>query len=152
MEREVTITEAITPAEEIRVLKSATCLSLSGKSTLGFDWGCDKNSQIHLRLTSNSGAGLFNKDWMPLGSLFRPEGEPIAAADFKALFHFKSANTQGFVRAILQSEKLVSAEGYTAFLAKAGTWLDGAAVQEASHVVSTKKLTLSLKSKARKAT
>jgi hypothetical protein len=140
------VTEAI--ADPIRVLRKASCKSLSGKSTIGYEICCDQNSQINIRLASNSGGGLFNKGCLPVSRFFTLEGEPIGAANFKALFAYKSANTAGFVRAILQSENLVTAEGYKAFLAKAKTWVDGTAVED---VGPTKKPTLSLKAKSKKA-
>ena len=148
MENENIITEESAPAEDIRVLRSTTCLSLSGKNTLGLQWGCDQHSQVHLRLSSSSGGGLFNKDWLPLSSFFSPDGEPIVGAEYKALFLFKSANTPGFYKAALQSENLISAEGYRAFLAKAQAWMDGTAPEDQDTI---QKATLSLKPKSKKA-
>ena len=156
MENGNIITDESAPADDIRVLRSTTCLSLSGKNTLGLDWGCDQHSQVLLRLASSSGGGLFNRDWLPLSSFSSPEGEPIVGADYKALFVFKSANTPGFYKAALQSENLISAEGYRAFLAKAQAWMDGTAPEEQDTIqkataLPKRKATLSLKPKSKKA-
>ncbi len=148
MENDIIITEESATADDIRVLRSTTCLSLSGKNKLGLDWGCDQHSQVHLRLASSSGGGLFNKDWLPLSSFFSPDGEPIVGAEYKALFLFKSANTPGFYKAALQSESLVSAEGYRAFLAKVQAWMDGTAPEEQKATLSlTPKVSPKAKSK-----
>ena len=150
MENEIIITEESAPVDDIRVLRSTTCLSLSGKNTLGLDWGCDQHSQLFLRLTTSTGTGLFNKGWLALSSFFTPAGEPVVGDDYKALFKFRSANDPSFFKAALQSESLVSAEGYRAFLATAQAWMDGTAPEEQKAKVSTKS-TLSLTPKSKKA-
>ena len=50
---------------EMRILKSATCKSTSGKSTLTYQVGCLPDSTVHLRISKNSAAGFFNDEWMP---------------------------------------------------------------------------------------
>ena len=40
---------------DIKVLKTATCPTLSGKSTLTYQIGLTPESVVHLRITKNSG-------------------------------------------------------------------------------------------------
>ena len=139
METEINVSQETAAPEDIRVVHSTTCQSLSGKSTLGLDWGCDQESQIHLRLCSNSGRGLFNRGWLALSSFFTPAGEPITGSDYKAIFVYRSANDPSFFKAGLQSQNLLSAQGYTEFLAKAQGWMAGAVPQEGSATLATRK-------------
>jgi hypothetical protein len=50
---------------DMRVLKTATCKTLSGKSTLTYQIGCTPESIIHLRISKNSGGGFFSDEWIP---------------------------------------------------------------------------------------
>jgi hypothetical protein len=47
----------------MKVLKTATCKTLSGKSTLTYQIGCNSEEEIHLRITKNSGGGFFTDEW-----------------------------------------------------------------------------------------
>jgi len=42
---------------EMKVLKTATCKTLSGKSTLTYQIGLSPQSVVHLRIDKNSGGG-----------------------------------------------------------------------------------------------
>ena len=42
----------------MRVLKTATCKTLSGKSTLTYQIGISPDAVVHLRISKNSGGGL----------------------------------------------------------------------------------------------
>ncbi|WP_417660020.1 hypothetical protein [Pseudidiomarina sp.] len=48
----------------IRVLKEGSCPSLTGRSTLGYELGLDDQSDLYLRLVSNTGSGFFSKEWV----------------------------------------------------------------------------------------
>jgi len=50
--------------EDLRVLKQATCPSLSGASTLTYEIGTDAEGGLFFRITGNSGGGLFGKEWV----------------------------------------------------------------------------------------
>ena len=52
--------------EEIRTIKTASCPSLSGKSELTYEIGVKVDKSIHIRLTENSGAGMYSKAWISL--------------------------------------------------------------------------------------
>ena len=49
---------------EMRVLKTATCKTLSGKSTLTYQIGVTPDKQIHLHIAKNSGGGFFSDEWI----------------------------------------------------------------------------------------
>jgi hypothetical protein len=94
---------------EIRILKIGTCPSISGRSTLTYHIGC-KGDTIHLRIYENTGKGVFNKDWVSLAEfepLLTSAEKPITAGLFRALFQGKSANTTGFMMAVLIAEGLL---------------------------------------------
>lgn len=104
------------PAENteptVRILKTATCPSLSGKSKLTYQVGHDDKAGIQFRVTENSAAGAFNQDWFPLKAIEAAldktaKGEPVTAANFMSLFRGMSTNTQFFVFAVLKHEGLV---------------------------------------------
>jgi hypothetical protein len=99
----------------IRVLKAAACPSLSGKSRLTYEIGCSADNALQLRLTKNSGSGMFSKAWLPMEQLHallqKNGGKPISFATLLPLFKGGSINTAGFVLAVLKHEGLVQAGG-----------------------------------------
>lgn len=103
----------------VRVLKSAQCESLSGRSTLGYEVGATVDGEIHLRVRSNSGHGCFGRDWVALRELQRELAKvsgPITSGSLNKVFAGKSQNTSGFVLAALLGEGLLeplaNARGY----------------------------------------
>lgn len=98
----------------IRILKSATCPSLSGKSKLAYQIGCTDESEIQIRLVGNSNAGAFNQHWVDLQAIQAafdkvPRGEPVTADASIPLFRDMSLNTPFFVWAVLKHEGIVHA-------------------------------------------
>jgi len=98
-------------APEVRVLMTATCASLTGKSKLTYDIGCAPDAAICLRITANSGNGAFNQEWVTLGRIKEvltgaPAGE-ITSFTLRPAFVGKSANNASFMLAVLQSEGLL---------------------------------------------
>lgn len=102
---------------EIRILKAASCPSLSGKSTLSYQIGYGTNGVntsttepvIQLRVFANSGGGFFNKDWIALNTIQQlfekcPSNKPITSFVFYPLFHGRSLNTPAFLLAVLKQE------------------------------------------------
>lgn len=52
------------------LLKQAVCESLSGRSTLTYQFGLDeKNQQLYIHILENSGGGYFSGDWLALDKL-----------------------------------------------------------------------------------
>jgi hypothetical protein len=102
---------------EIRILKAASCPSLSGKSTLSYQIGYGVNGAnasttepvIQLRVYANSGGGFFNKDWIALSTIQQlfekcPSNKPITSFVLYPLFQGRSLNTPAFLLAVLKQE------------------------------------------------
>ena len=53
----------------VRLLKVATCASLTGKSKLIYHVGCTSESDILFQVVSNSGAGFFSEEWISLKAI-----------------------------------------------------------------------------------
>jgi hypothetical protein len=98
-------------SNEIRVLKTGTCPSLSGKSKLGYEIGCGATSDLHVRVSKNTGTGFFSKDWVAwddLGAVLgKGNGKLITSNSLGPLFKGRSINTAGFLLAVLKHEGLV---------------------------------------------
>ena len=92
--------------EEIRILKVASCLSLSSRSTLTYHIGCN-GKEIYIRLQGNSSGGMFSKEWIGLDRFELSKEQPITARSIHEYFHHKSINTSGFLMAVLKSESLI---------------------------------------------
>jgi hypothetical protein len=96
----------------MRVLKTATCKTLSGKSTLTYQIGCSPDSNIHLRITKNDGGGFFSDEWVPYDDIQavlkeRSKDSPIMSHFISPLLQGKSSNTSGFIMAALSHLKLL---------------------------------------------
>lgn len=102
------------PESEIRVLKSATCPSLSGKSKLTYLVGCTAKSEILFRVHSNNGGGFFSNEWVSMNAIQQvldksPNNKAITSYVLHKLFQGKSLNTPAFLVAALQNEGLLKA-------------------------------------------
>lgn len=102
-------------APEIRVLKIATCPTLSGKSKLTYHVGCNAQAEVQVRIAGNTGGGFFNDDWTSLEALQqqlvkgKPE-EPITSHALYPIFRGRSTNTPAFLMAVLLKEGFVCAK------------------------------------------
>jgi hypothetical protein len=101
--------EAISIDEPIRVLKSGSCPSLTGRSTLGYQLGCKGESELYLKLVSNTGSGFFSKEWIPCSMIEQliTGAAELTSTSFKTLFPNKSVNTGGFVMAVVKALGLI---------------------------------------------
>ena len=54
---------------DVRILKAATCASTSGKSKLTYEVGCTPDSEVHVRITANTGSGAISKNWVSLQAI-----------------------------------------------------------------------------------
>jgi len=97
----------------IRVIKTATCKSLSGKSDLTYHIGVDADSNILIRIAINSGGGYFNQEWVALSAIQKIlETYPVISSfSLRSLYVGKSTNSPGFLLAALKSESLVKLKG-----------------------------------------
>ncbi|HMW40473.1 MAG TPA: hypothetical protein PKD57_13785 [Saprospiraceae bacterium] len=104
--------QPINPDPSIRILKVATCPSLSGKSTLTYHIGSNAQSDIQFRIANNTGSGFFSKEWIALDIILdifdqQPSNKPIVSLLLYPLFQGKSLNTPAFLLAVLRQEGLV---------------------------------------------
>ena len=97
---------------EMRVLKTATCKSITGKSTLTYQLGCDSDDAVHIRVTKNTGAGQFSDEWVKVEDIQKAlaegrNGDPLTSFLLQNLFKGRSVNTPAFIMAALTQEKLL---------------------------------------------
>lgn len=95
--------------QEPVVLKEASCLSLSGTSEITYHLG-NQGGNIHIRLTGNSGNGIFNGYWVPLPKILavlNDQERPFIWSALCPLFEGRSVNSACFLMGILLAEKLV---------------------------------------------
>lgn len=101
-----------TEIDLIRILKTATCPSLSGKSTLTYNIGCNALSEIQFQVLENDGGGFWNDDWVTQKSIQavldkQPHGKDISSTTFRSIYPSKSTNSPGFLLAVLKDVGLV---------------------------------------------
>ncbi len=101
----------------IRIIKTASCPSLSGKSKLTYEIACsseavDDQSEIALRIATNTGGGFFSDEWLPLAAVEKivtgsTSKKGLTSTTLHPLFKGKSINTAGFLLAVLKHERAV---------------------------------------------
>ena len=104
--------ESAVAVPAIRVLKIASCPSLSSKSSLIYELGCTPDSEIQIRIKANSGGGFFSQEWISLSSIEEvlaktAAGTPLTTTALLPIFSGKSVNTAGFLLAVLKEVGLV---------------------------------------------
>ena len=98
--------------DSIRVLATGTCDTLTGSSQLTYHIGCLPDGEVYIRIHGNTGGGFFSQEWIALQDILRalekrPSGKAITSILLNPLFKGKSANTPGFLLAVLLHEKVV---------------------------------------------
>jgi hypothetical protein len=96
----------------MKVLKTATCPTLSGKSRLTYQIGINPDSIVHIRIAKNDGGGFFSDEWLSIDAIIdtlkkRPEGSPVLSHFLTPLLKGKSVNTSAFILAALSHLKLI---------------------------------------------
>lgn len=97
-------------ADPIEEVVAGECPSLSGASTLTYAIGKHKTEgSLHLRLVSNTGGGLFCKDWVDAKAIdaLLKSGKPLTSRATQALLAGRSINSGGFLLAVLKHLGLV---------------------------------------------
>jgi hypothetical protein len=95
----------------MRILRVATCPSLSGRSDLTYHVGCHRDTKaIALRLWSNTAAGMFSKDWISMADISQAlsGATKITSASLQPLYAGTSRNNAGFMLALLKGEGIVA--------------------------------------------
>lgn len=100
------------PETEVRLLKIATCPSLSGRSTLTYQVCSRAESEVFIRVTQNSGNGQLNADWVSLATIEKlltahPDDKPMSSRVLLPVFRSKSSNSPAFLFAAILAEGLV---------------------------------------------
>lgn len=88
----------------MRVLKVASCPSLSGRSTLVYQLGCGSDGDVKLRVVDNTGSGFYSQEWVRFAAvleLLKPS-EALTFHSLQPLFDGRSVNTGGFLMASLK--------------------------------------------------
>lgn len=93
--------------QEMIVDYEAECPSVTGRSILTFQAGRrpdDQHNIPHLRISRNSGGGMFCKDWAPIGQIDAviAKADPVTARSFDEIHPGRSINTGGFLLAIVK--------------------------------------------------
>jgi hypothetical protein len=101
-----------TPETPTLALKETTCPTSSGKSTLTYQVGVDDSGAIQLRVSSNDGGGFFSNEWVTLTGIQTaltewPDDQGVTSMTLRKIFRGKSANTPGFLIAVLCAEGLL---------------------------------------------
>lgn len=98
-----------TPKTTVRILKVGSCPTLSGKSTLAYHVGFQGTADILFRVYANSGGGFFSNEWVAASDIqgALSKSALITAFSLHPIFKGKSANTAGFLLAVLKEERLI---------------------------------------------
>ena len=101
--------------DSIRVIREAKCPTSSGKSTLTYQVGKDESGAIYLKVSGNDGGGFWSPEWVAYKSVEQaisewPADQGITSMAFRRIFRGKSANTPGFLVAVLCAEELLEPE------------------------------------------
>ena len=107
----MTTATQVKPVTDVRILKTATCPSASGRSTLTYQLGCTPASDVVIRMWGNTRAGFFSKEWVSFAAIQRAlsgkHEKSLTSFALIALFKGKSVNTPAFLFAALRNEGLV---------------------------------------------
>jgi hypothetical protein len=124
---------------EVRVLKSAGCPSVSGKSKLTYEIGLRNETDPVIRISKNSGGGFFSDEWLPLAAIQkvlagRAAEKGLTSNAFRATYQGKSVNTAGFLVAVLKAEGVLQLREGNARVYEVADW-DGfvASIQALIH-------------------
>ncbi|SDK53437.1 hypothetical protein SAMN05192566_1558 [Methylophilus rhizosphaerae] len=93
-----------------RIVKVGECLNLSAKFKLIYHIGIDDQDSIMIRVAENEGGGYFSDEWVKLDTILtklESAKKPLTSFSLHGIFEGKSANTPGFIFAVLYVEGLV---------------------------------------------
>lgn len=95
--------------DSMQILKTSTCKTLSGKSTLTYQVGCSTEGDIHLHIQKNSGGGFFSHEWVAWKDIQtviekRTKHQNVTSFLLEPLYKGKSVNTPAFLLAALAHE------------------------------------------------
>jgi hypothetical protein len=96
---------------DLRILKKASCPTVSGKSNLKYEIGYDPEDVVYIRVTEAFGGGFWSKEWVLLSAIRSALSKSASFTSILLfpLFKGKSVNTPGYLLAVLRAEKLIQA-------------------------------------------
>ena len=99
-----------THLQTVRILKIATCLTLSGKTKLTYHIGLKDVADVQFRIYANSGGGFYSNEWVAAKAIQQALSAEtlVTAGSLHPIFKGKSANTAGFLLAVLKQEGLIA--------------------------------------------
>lgn len=110
----VSILNSINPRNQFmkskRIVKVGECLNLSAKFKLTYHIGIDDQDSIMIRVAENEGSGYFSQEWVMLNTILSKldsAKKPLTSFSLHGIFAGKSANTPGFIFAVLYAEGIV---------------------------------------------
>ena len=95
----------------IRIIKEESCNSLSGRTNLKYQIGCNDKNEILFRIKETNGTGIFNKGWHFTADMFELIYEADKPFSWKVLYPMvkgRSVNSACFLMAILLNEGLLT--------------------------------------------
>ena len=121
------MTKDVPSEPEVRVLKSAGCPSLSGKSKLTYEIGLKDDADPVIRIARNSGGGFFSDEWLPLAAIQkvlagRGAETGLTSNAFRGTYQGKSVNTTGFLVAVLKAEGVIQLREGNARVYEVADW------------------------------
>lgn len=96
-----------TTINKIRIIQAGTCDSLSGRTSIDFQVGCNADEQPVIRIVRTSGNGFYSKEWVRFEAITSLLVNPVTANSLRPIFQGKSVNTPGFLLAVAKHLGLV---------------------------------------------
>jgi hypothetical protein len=102
--------------DSISVIREAKAPTSSGKSTLSHQVGQNDSGEIFIKVSGNDGGGFWSPEWVAYKSIEQaisewPVDQGITSMAFRKIFRGKSANTPGFLVAVLCAEGILEPMG-----------------------------------------
>ena len=96
----------------ITTIKKTTCKNLQGTATLTYHIGLGDTGDIHWKIHSNSGNGMFCSQWLAFADIQHaldawPQDSPIVSMALYPLYAGRSVNTPSFLLATLVNEGIL---------------------------------------------
>lgn len=100
--------------EEVRVVSVVECDSLARSSRLTYELGIRSSGEGVIRISGNSGNGMFSEEWVPLAAVVNilrvpVHQEAISSMAFRPLYAGRSINSPSFLMAALRNEEVIVA-------------------------------------------
>ncbi|MDM4766164.1 hypothetical protein [Pelomonas sp. SE-A7] len=76
---------------------------------MGYQLACTSDSDVLVRLVSNTGSGYFSREWVRFASILEllPPDQPLTFSALQPLFEGRSVNTGGFLMAVLKGLSVI---------------------------------------------